>query len=533
MSRTEKAQKQAWSFVVLFLVGTFSLLYILFKQGFAKIYLDFSYLNFPIFIGEMLLFLCLLLLACYWIKYPPQSKPQYFFIFIYLLWFVFKIITGYQHGGPLAFRHAALFYYPFFAMIGFVFFNRDVFTKGAVLLLFSIIVGVFAWKHYDHYWALTLACLGLVLILGAKERKWTPLMATALIVVVPYIFLFKTARMMFVANTVSLLFIMAGVVYLWKIKSYIKVAVFIFVLLGISFGFYKFFILGESGRIFESPAQVANKFREMDKDVQAKEKTFKMEPSRVGLYHSSEAQSRFYYYINPLAAPEQAKPEAVGKSVVDPLTAQEKAKPGLVEKASVQQKTKPEAVEKVSVAFNYESFKQMLAGTSDPNPSFDLGEANIGSVSLANIVFRLFIWRDMFEDWKAHKPLMGFDLGRPLRSPSLEVLHWAEIEWGRDGWIEPHNSYFNILYRAGIVGIILVVFMWGSLFWFIRLAFVRRSWILILLAAILLNWMVAANFLLILELPYTAIPFWTLAGMAFAYACKNTNKPQGTYEIKR
>jgi hypothetical protein len=107
-----------------------------------------------------------------------------------------------------------------------------------------------------------------------------------------------------------------------------------------------------------------------------------------------------------------------------------------------------------------------------------------------------------------------------LRSPSLEILQWAQLEWTRDGWIEPHNSYFNILYRAGIFGIIFVAVIWGSLAWLIQSAFSRHSWTSILLAAILLNWMVAANFLLILELPYTAIPFWTLAGMAFAYEIK-------------
>jgi len=39
----------------------------------------------------------------------------------------------------------------------------------------------------------------------------------------------------------------------------------------------------------------------------------------------------------------------------------------------------------------------------------------------------------------------------------------------------------------------------------------------ILLCGIIINWFVSANFLLILELPYTAIPIWTIYGMTFAY----------------
>ena len=57
----------------------------------------------------------------------------------------------------------------------------------------------------------------------------------------------------------------------------------------------------------------------------------------------------------------------------------------------------------------------------------------------------------------------GFSFGHPQRSKSLEVLDWAESEWSRDGWITPHNSFFHIIYRAGILGIFLI----GILFFMI------------------------------------------------------------------
>ena len=87
----------------------------------------------------------------------------------------------------------------------------------------------------------------------------------------------------------------------------------------------------------------------------------------------------------------------------------------------------------------------------------------IGNPHNSNIIFRLLIWLwDMIKEWNRTKPIWGFDFGRPLRSPSLEILHWAETEWARDGWIEPHNSFLNMLYRAGIVGVVIVVVIWGS-----------------------------------------------------------------------
>ncbi|MBF0570633.1 MAG: hypothetical protein HQL12_02055 [Candidatus Omnitrophica bacterium] len=507
---TEKIQKQVWSAVVLFPIGVFSLLYILFKRSFAKIYLEFSFLSVPVFVGEILLLFCLLLLVCYCIKYRSQFKPTHFFVLIYPLWVAFKSLVGCHHWGSLAFRHAALFYYPFFFIIGFIFFNRYFFTKNALLSLIAMIVGVFACRHYDSYWTVTLACLGFILILALKEKKLIIFTSLILIIVIPYYFLFKTARMMFVSNTASLLIIMAGLLFLWETKFYIKAAVFIFILLAVSFGFYKFFILGESGRIFSSPGQIVENFRKMDRDVQEKGKLFKMAPLQVKLFHQdgkikkkvlTKWCSLNYESFEQMPANSVTLDETnIGDDALRKSSAGHEVLSG--SNASNEASKKINAENEISRQANILHMQEEI-------------------ISDANINFRIFIWRDMFVDWKARKLLMGMDFGKPFRSPCLEMMHWAETEWSRDGWIEPHNSYFNILYRGGVIGLILVGSIWGSLFWFIKLAFCRRSWILILLAAILLNWMVAANFLLILELPYTAIPFWSLAGMAFAYAYEN------------
>jgi len=497
MPLTEKENKQIWATAVLFSVGVVSLLYILFKRGFAKIYLEFSFFNAPIFVGEIFLFFGSIALICYCIKYHSQFKLNHFLVLTYLLWMTFKILTGYHHWGPLAFRHAALFYYPLFGIIGFVFFNREVFTKKAILSLFFIIAAVFTVRYFDPYWTLTLVCLGLILILEVKEKEWVLPLALVLLMVTPYVFLFKTARMMFVANVASALVMMAGVLYLWETRFRIRVAFLIFVLLAVSLGFYKSFVLGEAGRTFSSPKQIMDSFRDIDQQVQIKKKFFKMEPLEVALFHQQE------------------KLEKVAMAKGGALNAE-----GFKQVVAGQYKLKephifplPEA--KISQEPHILSLPKANV-SEEPHVLQMLGE----EPSLNNIIFRLFIWRDMFEDWKLHKPLMGIDFGKPFRSPSLEVLGWAEGEWSRDGWIEAHNSYFNIFYRAGLVGLLLIAFMWGALIWFIKEAFIRRSWILILLAAILLNWMVAANFLSILELPYTAIPFWTLSGMAWAYAYK-------------
>jgi hypothetical protein len=70
-----------------------------------------------------------------------------------------------------------------------------------------------------------------------------------------------------------------------------------------------------------------------------------------------------------------------------------------------------------------------------------------------------------------------------------------------------------MIYRAGIIGLFMIfalLFIWFGL---LRDFYIFRDWTGILLCAVLLNWIVSANFFLIFELPYTAIPVWTILGV--------------------
>ena len=135
----------------------------------------------------------------------------------------------------------------------------------------------------------------------------------------------------------------------------------------------------------------------------------------------------------------------------------------------------------------------------------------------ANVLFRIFIWRDMLRQLAEQRPVLGFPFGKPLRSKSLEILEWASIEWLRDGWVSAHNSFLHMIYRAGVIGVVLILFYLGVVLRMIRRAIARKSLMGVLLCGILINWFVAANFMPILELPYTAVPIWLLFGMIYAY----------------
>ncbi|MBF0386298.1 MAG: hypothetical protein HQL20_00415 [Candidatus Omnitrophica bacterium] len=134
-----------------------------------------------------------------------------------------------------------------------------------------------------------------------------------------------------------------------------------------------------------------------------------------------------------------------------------------------------------------------------------------------NGVFRLLIWKDMLHELLKYRPLFGFSFGWPQRSPSLEILRMGEVDWLRDGWITPHNVSLHLIYRGGIVGLAMIAMV---LFFIARMThdFIRaRSWRGGVLVSALISWIIIAQFGVILELPYNAIPFWTLFGVVVAY----------------
>ncbi|MCR4337871.1 MAG: hypothetical protein NUV91_08725 [Candidatus Omnitrophica bacterium] len=146
------------------------------------------------------------------------------------------------------------------------------------------------------------------------------------------------------------------------------------------------------------------------------------------------------------------------------------------------------------------------------------------SISYTNALFRLLIWKDMIEELKEEfqnngvRAMGGISFGKPQRSKSLEILEWGSIEWKRDGWITPHNSFFHMIYRGGIVGIIMILAIFYCLYYLTREFLAHKSFVGGMLVSVLLYWIALANFLVILELPYNAIPFWSFFGMTFAYA---------------
>ncbi len=138
-------------------------------------------------------------------------------------------------------------------------------------------------------------------------------------------------------------------------------------------------------------------------------------------------------------------------------------------------------------------------------------------------LFRVLLWEDALNQLLKNGSIFGFDFGKPFRSQNIEMLTWAGGEWSRDGWILTHNSYLEIIYRLGIVGLVfigVVLFLFIARIMMVGLS--QSSLACIIVSAPLLSWLVSAFFMPLLEMPYLAIPFWSFFGLGLAYA-KNVN----------
>ncbi len=185
------------------------------------------------------------------------------------------------------------------------------------------------------------------------------------------------------------------------------------------------------------------------------------------------------------------------------------------DKAAVLSKIYPE-----NKAKNAAVMKEKLRSVANVGVSRTLGFVDERSVDVeqGNMLFRYYIWRDMLRDMKKDKAILGVNMGKPQRSRSIEILGWAIEEWTRDGWITPHNSFLHMVYRAGILGFIFVIFIFYGLVDLTKKFITAQSVEGIVLVAALIYSAFIAFFLVFLELPQYAIPFWSLYGLTFGYS---------------
>jgi len=479
--------------------------YALYSRYFAQLNLKLPFFDFPVFIGEILLGMCLLLLAVKWFLFGSQINASRKKLYIsgiagYMLFLMVKTAAGYVSFGPLALRNAALFYYPLFALIAFEFYDEKVFSPkvcGVAGSLFVLSLIVRTVNPYG-YFLFTFLMFALFFLYRSRSLILQFLCGILLAVFLPYLRFFATPRANVIASLAG-----AGIcVWLFFTKLNIPkivriLAVFIFL-----------FVSFVSSRIF-----LEKKEWEGVTNFCAFLKTYHVVTVLI-----DEAKETYVMYDIPVKVYEKER---------KPYSFQVKRPIAKTDVIMMAEKIDEKLVKKNTEVSS--TSKKIEGGDEKIDSKLRSVQAALASEPRNNIIWRLLVWRDMLKEMCGENIILGVHFGKPFRSASIEMLGWNRREIESVGWLEPHNSYVHILYRAGVIGMIGIIFLFYLFALMVRQVMISKSTAGIFLISIVVYWFVVANFLVTFELPFFAIPFWSIFGLTAGYcryftADRNVNR---------
>lgn len=568
--------------IVFLLICLFTLGYTNYTRYFAEVHLNLPFLDFPIFIGEMLLAVCLVYIFIKWNAEKSWHKKWKIGVGLYLLWILIKAVSGYLTSGAFAFRNAALFYYPFFAVVGYEIFNRRFFDQKKLLLygvLILILMHIF--KQFSYY-SLSYFLIAVCIFLMLKNIKLRWFLFASLFIVFPFSNFFTGGRSYFVGTCVAFVFLWFYFIFIAlrnrKLQILISLVCVVLFLIGVkSFGNknkieslvtpYKVWTIYQEKEAMMKEDLRVFKFKSIDPKI------YNPEPKNLVQHLQSDPRDRFLdkFFLDQLNFLKTYLKSQVEESA-DQITKENNQEPNkeissrpideelnnLKESLSevvheytnhsevkgnsgrdeVMQKGEKKVSEifsttreKLIVAINeQQQGSENLAITQEEiNKKINILESQFVpffkesitsrsiDVEYDNMLFRIFIWRDMIEEMIQERAWFGINFGKPQRSKRLEVSRMAWGEWTRDGWIAPHNSWLHYVYRGGIVGVLFIGFVGYIFIKSLKYFISHRDVAGVLLGASIMYWFTIANFLVVFEFPYNAIPVWTLFGMMVAY----------------
>ena len=593
----KKSQVNVLDFTVIAIIGLICAAFSIFGSSFAKLHITLLFLDFPIFVSEIILAILLIILVT---KISSLNIKLGKFNYLLMLLFLFilaKAALGYWKHGPLALRNAAMFYYALFAIIGYYFFNRKFFSYELLntLLLCLLILNTFLFMP-GHNAFFTYFALILILSYKIKNKiiKFSGFIL-AFYFITRYCFLSQTARGHALSVVLAFLFLITetSLLFYRKVpnkKAFLFVASVPFILLFVfllsnktmaqraknSFNFIN--IINEfktqseylklpnppdtfyEDLLYKHPPTIklydeTNKYFEISKHfggdrdkeeiLMMESKTSDIKPT-ISKISFTDIKSSYEIKESTLKLLSENKKalELAGNYIIKNMPDSyfngevDSMKDNIVEntkaineiiadiKNNTSEEIKPDLPKKIEettaatkkiIDFSYE----LATGKSARQIDSVSGSRDVNSIA-----WRLFVWRDMIEDMYKNKAILGLDFGKPIQTPSLTKLYGITgTAWRRSeengNWVEPHNSYFHILYRTGIIGIVIFIIIFTLFIRMVRSFIVRQSFTGIVLCSALLFYLSLSMFIVFLELPQFTIPFWLLFGMTYSYYKEN------------
>lgn len=453
--------------IAFLLIGLYALGAAIGGSTFSEMHLTLPSLNIPMFLGEVLLAECLLIWVISqcnkkeWTKWHSYFAMYWGFVAAWALW-------EFGTWGALAFRNAALFYYPIFALFGFSFYRKEYFSKLLTYTLLPILI-LFTSRYFDcNYFWYTCFILALILIMNVRAKALQIVFLVALFALLKYSTLFSGSRTALMSSLASLGFlVVVFIVYFLKFSARAKTAIGIGALCLALVGVYLFADRNGVKSVLKMQDMI-QMYSKIVTILDRKRVDYKPQILVPALYHD-----------NKDTVEHMPDTPNVGVDILAEIRNERKVGDS-----------------------NYRNFDD----------------------AQGNGVFRMLIWHDMYVEMSQTKSFLGVGLGKPQRSISLEMLWWGGGEWSRDGWITPHNVYLHLIYRLGVIGVFVILAILGIMIYLIKSFIAVRSKTGVMLVSILIYWLMASNSLVILELPHYAIPFWSILGLSLAYCSEQLKR---------
>ncbi len=279
-------------------VGFYSLgiccfLYAIFARYFAHLHLQLPGLDFPIFVGEIFLLIFSIFLILYLYGSSFRINWWYLGLFVYVVWVLYRALEGYLAYGPLAFRNAALFYYPLFIVFGFHFFKKEYFTQKIIVILLSVLtVSFFLRPMYLNYTYFNFSfCVIFLLLLMRVRNSWVKYLGLIL-----WIYLLVKQIPLNASKSDILSFAASGAfigicILLGWLKMTVRMKVLLSLLLIALVGyFFATHIQKKSNLVtFLTPMKILEYFSDKDKAIRSKEGSYvRKEIQAVKLYNDED-----------------------------------------------------------------------------------------------------------------------------------------------------------------------------------------------------------------------------------------------------
>lgn len=514
----------------LYLIGLLSLGFLLLYRSFAKLHITLPVANVPFFIGDMVFAACFLLFCLKYLINPGKITNNRRIFLAYFIFVTIKTILGCYFWDPLALRHAVMFYYPLLAVFAYSFYTPVFFPSWKRLAIIAVFLFIFKFLFFHPYYSLTSVLLIVILISRSKSLPVKLVLFTLLVFLFPHDVFFNTSRSFIMGNILSFTYILSGILIIYKVKKLYRFILFAFFGLFIVGGLLTISSRNDLKSLIGFNA-LAYRYNLWENTIRANEGSFIKPDLKLRLYNDKRdtfEQIKIAEHRIEMAKKQKqgladsGVPEPIKQASGEGVNADSKLEKNVEPKGGPAARRNLRVAKPLVKEKDKAKGKELFSSKINRPKLGDIGaeENRHINVSYANILFRVFIWRDALVELADKKPLFGFAFGYPFRSHSLEVLGWATTEWMADGWICLHNSYLDLVYRAGIVGLLMVILIIIMLVKFTVISLRKRSLTGIMLTGILINWLIAANFLEILEMPYSAIPLWSLFGLTFAYLFK-------------